>query len=231
MFAAPAALQRRDRAIMSDRGGRRVGDRRARALGHNPRDESHRRSSPSRARTAALRSWRPPEPEPSHMLTPGEGVLVDVHAAGVSFPELLQTRGAIPAQTAAAVRARERGRRRRPQRPGRRVGQGGRPRRGLLRAGRLRGDRPWRPSSSPSRSRPSSTSPRAPALILNYHTAYFALVLRGAARAGRVGARPRRGGRRRDRLRCRSPRAVGARTIALVSSAEKRRRRRRGRRG
>jgi NADPH:quinone reductase len=34
-----------------------------------------------------------PEPEPSHMLTPGEGVLVDVHAAGVSFPEVLQTRG------------------------------------------------------------------------------------------------------------------------------------------
>src|SRR2546429_3075909 len=34
-----------------------------------------------------------PEPQPSHMLTPGSGVLVDVHAAGVSFPELLQTRG------------------------------------------------------------------------------------------------------------------------------------------
>src|SRR3954463_839089 len=34
-----------------------------------------------------------PEPEPSHMMTPGSGVLVDVHAAGVSFPEVLQTRG------------------------------------------------------------------------------------------------------------------------------------------
>src|SRR3954462_5422450 len=34
-----------------------------------------------------------PDPEPSHMLTPGEGVVVDVHAAGVSFPEVLQTRG------------------------------------------------------------------------------------------------------------------------------------------
>ena len=34
-----------------------------------------------------------PEPEPSHMLTPGEGVVVEVHAAGVSFPEVLQTRG------------------------------------------------------------------------------------------------------------------------------------------
>src|SRR3954453_18843418 len=34
-----------------------------------------------------------PEPEPSHMLTPGSGVVVDVHSAGVSFPEVLQTRG------------------------------------------------------------------------------------------------------------------------------------------
>jgi NADPH2:quinone reductase len=34
-----------------------------------------------------------PEPEPSHMMTPGSGVLVDVHDAGVSFPEVLQTRG------------------------------------------------------------------------------------------------------------------------------------------
>ena len=33
------------------------------------------------------------EPEASHLLTPGEGVVVDVHAAGVSFPEVLQTRG------------------------------------------------------------------------------------------------------------------------------------------
>src|SRR5438094_477609 len=34
-----------------------------------------------------------PEPEPSHAMTPGRGVLVDVKAAGVSFPEVLQTRG------------------------------------------------------------------------------------------------------------------------------------------
>jgi NADPH2:quinone reductase len=41
----------------------------------------------------ALRVTDLPEPEPSHMLTPGSGVVVDVHAAGVSFPEVLQTRG------------------------------------------------------------------------------------------------------------------------------------------
>lgn len=34
-----------------------------------------------------------PEPEASHMLTPESGVLIDVEAAGVSFPEVLQTRG------------------------------------------------------------------------------------------------------------------------------------------
>jgi NADPH2:quinone reductase len=41
----------------------------------------------------ALRMQDLPEPEASHMLSPGSGVVVDVHAAGVSFPEVLQTRG------------------------------------------------------------------------------------------------------------------------------------------
>ncbi len=34
-----------------------------------------------------------PEPEASHMMTPGRGVVVEANAAGVSFPEVLQTRG------------------------------------------------------------------------------------------------------------------------------------------
>src|SRR3954464_4659514 len=34
-----------------------------------------------------------PQPEASHPLTPGAGVVVDVHAAGVTFPEVLQSRG------------------------------------------------------------------------------------------------------------------------------------------
>src|SRR5665213_2276357 len=42
---------------------------------------------------SALRLREIPEPEASHMLTPGSGVIVEVHAAGVSFPEVLQTRG------------------------------------------------------------------------------------------------------------------------------------------
>src|ERR1700722_11909351 len=41
----------------------------------------------------ALKLADVPEPGPHHPLTPGSGVVVDVHAAGVSFPELLQTRG------------------------------------------------------------------------------------------------------------------------------------------
>src|SRR5436305_2191707 len=42
---------------------------------------------------SALKLADLPEPEPSHMLTPGSGVVIDVHVAGVSFPEVLQTRG------------------------------------------------------------------------------------------------------------------------------------------
>jgi NADPH2:quinone reductase len=42
---------------------------------------------------SALTAVDIPEPEASHMLTPGNGVLVEVKAAGVSFPEVLQTRG------------------------------------------------------------------------------------------------------------------------------------------
>src|SRR5437588_1887766 len=42
---------------------------------------------------AALKITELPEPEASHMLTPGRGVVIDVRAAGVSFPEVLQTRG------------------------------------------------------------------------------------------------------------------------------------------
>jgi NADPH2:quinone reductase len=34
-----------------------------------------------------------PEPEGSHWLSPGERMLIDVHAAAISFPDLLQTRG------------------------------------------------------------------------------------------------------------------------------------------
>ena len=86
----------------------------------------------------ALRVQDLPEPEPSHMLSPGSGVVVDVHAAGVSFPEVLQTRGEyqlkpplpfVPgSEVAGIVRSA-------PERRGR---EGGRPRGRVLRARRLR---------------------------------------------------------------------------------------------
>src|SRR4051794_30482241 len=41
----------------------------------------------------SLRPADLPEPGPDHPLTPGQGVVIDVRAAGVAFPELLQTRG------------------------------------------------------------------------------------------------------------------------------------------
>lgn len=34
-----------------------------------------------------------PDPEPSHFTTPGSGVMIDVRAAGVAFPDVLMTRG------------------------------------------------------------------------------------------------------------------------------------------
>src|SRR5436309_13342857 len=34
-----------------------------------------------------------PEPEPSHMFSPGQGVVVEVAAAAVSFPDVLQSGG------------------------------------------------------------------------------------------------------------------------------------------
>ena len=63
-----------------------------------------------------------PEPEPTHMLTPGAGVLVDVHAAGVSFPELLQTRGQYQLKPPLPFVPGQRGGGRGAQRPGGSVG-------------------------------------------------------------------------------------------------------------
>src|SRR3954468_12001196 len=41
----------------------------------------------------ALELVERPEPEPTHLMTPGAGVVIDVRAAAVSFPDLLQSRG------------------------------------------------------------------------------------------------------------------------------------------
>src|SRR3954452_19394098 len=42
---------------------------------------------------SSLRLADVPEPAADHLLTPGQGVVIDVRAAGVAFPDVLQTRG------------------------------------------------------------------------------------------------------------------------------------------
>jgi NADPH2:quinone reductase len=160
-----------------------------------------------------------PEPEASHPMTPGRGVVVDVHAAGVSFPEVLQTRGEYQLKPPL------------PFVPGSEV------------AGTVRSA----PDDSDLRTgdrvaafcvlggfaeaavAPEFMCFRLPAaldfaqgagLILNYHTAYFALVLRGRLRQGEtVLVHGAAGGVGTAALQV--ARGLGARTIAVVSSDEK----------
>jgi NADPH:quinone reductase len=164
----------------------------------------------------ALREVDVPEPEPSH-----SGVIVEVHAAGVSFPEVLQTRGEYQVKPDL------------PFVPGSEVG-------GIVRsapedAAVKEGDRVaafcMLGAFAETAVAPAwLTFPLADGLdfaqgaglILNYHTAYFALSLRGRLRedetvlvhgaAGGVGT-----------ATLQVARGLGARTIAVVSSDDKER--------
>jgi NADPH2:quinone reductase len=167
----------------------------------------------------ALKIVELPEPEPSHMLTPGEGVLVEVHVAGVSFPELLQTRGEYQMKPPL------------PYVPGSEVG-------GVVLsapagAAVSPGDRVaafcalggWAEQAVAPEFFTFPLSPdldfaQGAALILNYHTAYFSLVLRGGLREGEtVLVHGAAGGVGTASLQV--AKAVGARTFALVSTEEK----------
>src|ERR671922_460531 len=169
----------------------------------------------------ALREVDVPEPEPSHMLTPGSGVVVEVHAAGVSFPELLQTRGEYQIKPPL------------PFVPGSEVG-------GVVRSAPMGasvrpGDRvaafPMLGGFAEVAVAPEFLTFKLPdaldfaqgaGLILNYHTAYFALVLRGRLREGEtVLVHGAGGGVGTASLQV--ARGLGARTIAVVSSDEKER--------
>src|SRR5947209_12343146 len=162
-----------------------------------------------------------PEPEPSHPLTPGAGVVVDVHAAGVSFPELLQTRGQYQLKPEL------------PFVPGSEVA-------GIVRAapdgaGVAPGDRVAAFTAlggfaEVAASPPFLTFPlpdeldfaQGAGLILNYHTAYFALKLRGRLKEGEtVLVHGAAGGVASAALQV--ARGLGARTIAVVSTGEKER--------
>jgi len=160
-----------------------------------------------------------PEPEPSHMLTPGSGVVVDVHAAGVSFPEVLQTRGEYQLKPPV------------PFVPGSEVG-------GVVRsapenAAVAPGDRvaalvtlggfaevAVAPEFLTFKLPDALDFEQGASLILNYHTAYFALKLRGRLAEGEtVLVHGAAGGVGTASLQV--AKGLGARTIAVVSTGEK----------
>jgi NADPH:quinone reductase len=161
-----------------------------------------------------------PQPEPSHMLTPGAGVLVEVHAAGVSFPELLQTRGQYQMKPPL------------PFVPGSEVGGVvlSAPEGASVKAGdrvaafcALGGfaETAVAPEFFTFALSPELDFAQGAALILNYHTAYFALLLRGRLQAGEtVLVHGAAGGVGTASLQV--AKALGANTIALVSSDAKR---------
>jgi NADPH2:quinone reductase len=162
-----------------------------------------------------------PDPEPSHMLTPGEGVVVDVRAAAVSFPDVLQSRGLYQYKPDM------------PFVPGAEVG-------GVVRSapdgsGLSEGDRvaaftflagmaevAVAPVHMTFALPESLDFGQGAALILNYHTAYFALKLRGRLREGeRVLVHGAAGGVGTAALQV--AKGLGASTVGVVSSDEKER--------
>jgi NADPH2:quinone reductase len=161
------------------------------------------------------------EPKPSHPMTPGSGVIVDVHAAGVSFPEVLQTRGEYQVKPPL------------PFIPGSEVG-------GVVRCApegsRLRpGDRVAAfcmlggfaevvvaPEHFTFKVPSELDFDQAAALVLNYHTAYFSLRTRGRLAPGEtVLVHGASGGVGTATLQV--AKGLGATTIAVVSSDEKER--------
>jgi len=160
-----------------------------------------------------------PEPETSHVLTQREGVVVEVHAAGVSFPEVLQSRGQYQLKPPL------------PFIPGSEVS-------GIVRsapeeASVKPGDRVAAFSALGAFAEVAVALPflsfrlddeldfaQGAGLILNYHTAYFALKLRGRLREGEtVLVHGGAGGVGTATLQV--AKGLGARTFAVVSSDEK----------
>jgi NADPH2:quinone reductase len=170
---------------------------------------------------SALQEADLPEPKPSHPLTPGSGVVIDVHAAGVSFPEVLQTRGQYQIQPDL------------PFVPGSEVA-------GVVRSapdgsGLAEGDRvagccllgAWAevavaPDFLTFKLSDELDYAQGAGLILNYHTAYFSLKHRGRLAEGEtVLVHGAAGGIGTATLQV--AKGLGARTIAVVSSDDKER--------
>src|SRR6202035_4746361 len=162
-----------------------------------------------------------PAPKASHMLTPGEGVLIDVKAAAVSFPDVLQTRGLYQLKPDL------------PFIPGSEVA--GTVAQAHAESGLKTGDRVMAftvlGGMAEQAVAPAYLTFALPdeldfaqgaSVILNYHTVYFALKLRGRLRAGeRVLVHGAAGGVGTAALQV--AKALGAFTIAVVSSDEKER--------
>jgi NADPH:quinone reductase len=168
---------------------------------------------------SALEEVDLPEPEASHPLTPGEGVVIDVHAAGVSFPEVLQTRGEYQIQPDL------------PFVPGSEVA--GTVRSAPEGSGLSEGDRVagccllggWAevtvsPDFLTFELSAELDYAQGAGLILNYHTAYFSLKMRGRLAEGEtVLVHGAAGGVGTAALQV--AKGLGARAIAVVSSDEK----------
>jgi NADPH:quinone reductase len=167
----------------------------------------------------ALRVVDLPEPDGSHPMSGGPAVVIDVHAAGVSFPEVLQSRGEyqlepplpfVPgSEVAGIVRSAPSGA---AVRPGDRVaafcGLGGFAETALA------------PEFLTFALASELDFAQGAGLILNYHTAYFALRLRGALREGEtVLVHGAAGGLGTAALQVAT--GLGARAIAVVSNDHK----------
>jgi NADPH:quinone reductase len=160
-----------------------------------------------------------PEPEPSHLLTPGEGVVVDVEATAVSFPDVLQSRGLyqfkaeppyVPgAEVAGTVRSAPDGS---GLKEGDRVAA-------MTMLGGL-ADIAVAPAFMTFKLPDRLDMAQGAALVMNYHTAYFGLKLRGRLEEGeRVLVHGAAGGVGTAALQV--AKGLGATTVAVVSTDEK----------
>jgi NADPH2:quinone reductase len=161
-----------------------------------------------------------PEPGPSHMLAPDDGgVVIDVKAAGVSFPEVLQSRGEyqlkpptpfVPgSEVAGTVRSAP---------DGARVKEGDRVAACCMLGGfaEVSVAPPWLTFPLPD----ELDYAQGAGLVLNYHTAYFSLKLRGRLAEGDwVLVHGAAGGVGTAAIQVAN--GLGARTIGVVSSDEK----------
>src|SRR5437016_2081778 len=168
---------------------------------------------------SALKLSDLPDPAPSHMFTPGQGVVVEVQAAGVSFPEVLQTRGEyqfkpplpfVPgSEVAGVVKEVSDGAQ---LKPGDRVAA-------FCMTGGF-AEAAVAPGHFCFALPESLDFAQGVGLVLNYHTAYFALKLRGRLEEGEtVLLHGAAGGVGTASLQV--AKGLGAKTIAVVSSHEK----------